>query len=195
MIQSKWTKAWDCHKFQVPGFSYNGRGFQPRDTLQDITGNSSIDKVESSLDPHNRAPKKNTSHENEVLPQDTTHLLQRPCYQWGSPCQDPAGNRTTWRPPDHHKEMQTAVVWSSLPFIRSGQKHLARHNERGKKTRQKEDEVGMDSPGVKREKWKKLVANTLAKSLMLVFSQMLSKWHNVWNLNENTFFVLTTSKQ
>ena len=39
-------------------------------------------------DPHSRAPKKNTSHENEVLPKDTTHLIQRPCYQRGSPCQD-----------------------------------------------------------------------------------------------------------
>ena len=44
---------------------------------------------------HSRAPKKNTSHGNEVLPQDTTHLIQIPCYQRGSPCQDPAGNRTT----------------------------------------------------------------------------------------------------
>ena len=26
------------------------------------------------MDPHSRAPKKNTSHGNEVLPQDTTHL-------------------------------------------------------------------------------------------------------------------------
>ena len=36
----------------------------------------------------------------EVLPQDTTHLIQRPCYQRGSLCQDPAGNWTTRRPPD-----------------------------------------------------------------------------------------------
>ena len=63
------------------------------------------------MDPYNRAPKKNTSHGNEVLPQDTTHLIQRPCYQRGSPCQDPAGNQTTGRPPDHGKESQTAVVW------------------------------------------------------------------------------------
>ena len=79
--------------------------------------------------------KKNTSHGNEVLPQDTTYLIQRPCYRRGSPCQDPAGNRTTRRPPDHRKDMQTAVVWSCHPFIRSGQNHLARHRERGKKTR------------------------------------------------------------
>ena len=53
---------------------------------------------------------------------NTTHLIQRPCYQRGSLCQDPAGNWTTWRFPDNRKEMQTAVVWSCLPFIRSGKK-------------------------------------------------------------------------
>ena len=42
-------------------------------------------------------PKKNTCHGNEVLPQDTTHHIQRPRYQRGSPCQDPAGNWTTRR--------------------------------------------------------------------------------------------------
>ena len=87
-----------------------------------------------------------------MLPQNTTHLIQRPCYQRGRPCQDPAGNRTTRRPPNHRKE--TAVVRSCLPFIRSGQNHLARHSERGKKTRQTEEEVGrqyqgMDRPGVR----------------------------------------------
>ena len=106
------------------------------------------------MDPHSRASKKNTSHGNEVLPQDTTHLIQRICYQRGSPGQDPAGNWTTRRPHDDRKETQTAVVWSCLPFIRSGQNHLARHSERGKKTRQTEEEVGrqhqgMDRPGVR----------------------------------------------
>ena len=105
------------------------------------------------MDPHSRALKKNTSHGNEVLPQDTTHLIQRPCYQRGSPCQDSANSRTTRRPPDRRKETQTAVVWSCLPFIRSGQNHLTKHSERGKKTRQTEEEVGrhhqgMDRPGV-----------------------------------------------
>ena len=51
-----------------------------------------------------------------------------------------------------HK-LHTAVLWSCLPFIRSGQDHFARHSERGKKTRQAEEEVGrqhrgMDRPGV-----------------------------------------------
>ena len=107
------------------------------------------------MDPHNhsRAPKKNTSHGNKVLP-DTMHLIQRPCYQQGSLCQDPAPNQTTQRPPEHHKEMKTAVIWSCHPFIRSGQNHLARHSERGKMTRQTEEEVGrqyqgMDRPGVR----------------------------------------------
>ena len=31
------------------------------------------------MDRYSRAPEKNTSHGNEVLPQDTTHLIQRPC--------------------------------------------------------------------------------------------------------------------
>ena len=106
------------------------------------------------MDTHTRVPKKKTSHGNEVLPQDTTHLIQRPCYQPGSPCQDPAGNWTTRRPPDHSKETHTAVVWTCLPFIRSCQNHLARHSKRGKKTRQTEKEVGrlnqgMDRPGVR----------------------------------------------
>ena len=104
------------------------------------------------MDPHSRAPKKNTSHGNEVLPQDTTHLIQRPCYQPENLCQDPAGNQTTRRPTDHCKDMETAVVWSCLPFIRFGQNHLVRHSERGKKT---EEEVGrqhqgMDTPGVRK---------------------------------------------
>ena len=106
------------------------------------------------MDPHGWAPEKNTSHGNEVLPQGIMHLIQRPCYQRGSPGQDPAGNQTTWRPPDHCKETQTVVVWSCFPLIRSGQNHLARHSERGKKTRRTKEEVGRqhqgtDRPGVR----------------------------------------------
>ena len=70
-----------------------------------------------------------------MLPQDTTHLIQRPCYQRGSPCLDLAGNRTTRRTSDHRKETPC------LPFIMSGQNHLARHCER-EKTRQTEEEMG-----------------------------------------------------
>ena len=42
-------------------------------------------------------------------------------------------NWTTRRPPNHREETKTAE-WSCIPFIRSGQNHLARHSERGKKT-------------------------------------------------------------
>ena len=74
------------------------------------------------------------------------------------------------RPPDHRKETQTAVIWSCLLLIRSGQNHLVRHSERSKKTRQTEEEVGRrirEWSGLEfarfqravenREKWKKLV--------------------------------------
>ena len=66
----------------------------------------------------------------------------------------PRSSRTTWRSPGDRKETQTAVVWSCLPFIRSGQNDLARHSERGEKTRQTEEEVGrqhqkVDRPGVR----------------------------------------------
>ena len=106
------------------------------------------------MDPHSRAPKKNTSQGNEVLLQDTTHLIQRPSYQRGSPCKDPAGSRITRRP-NHCKVTQTAVVWTCLSFIRSGKNHLARHSERAKNRRQTEEEVGrqhqgMDRPGVRK---------------------------------------------
>ena len=93
------------------------------------------------MNPHSRAPKKNTSQGNEVLPQDTTHLIQRPCYQRGSPCRDPAGNWTTRRPPDDRKRTQTAVVWSCFPFIRSGQNHFASTVKGGRR------------PGGQRKRW------------------------------------------
>ena len=59
------------------------------------------------------------------------------------------------------------MVWTSLPFIRSGKNHFARQNERRKKTRQTEEEVGRQHQGLdfakpqraveNREKWRKLV--------------------------------------
>ena len=98
---------------------------------------------------------KNTSHGNKVQPQNTTYLIQRPCYQRGRPCQDPAGNRTTRRPPDDRKETQTVVLWSCFPFIRSGKNHLARHSERGKKTRQTE-KGGGKTPSENGQAWSSL---------------------------------------
>ena len=71
------------------------------------------------------------------------------------------------------KETQTAVVWSCFPFIWPGQNHLARHSERGKKTRQTkrwEDNIrewtGLEFSKSQRavenrEKWRKLLQNHL----------------------------------
>ena len=53
-------------------------------------------------------------------------------------------------PHEDGKETQTAVVWSCLRLIRSCQNHLARHSERGKKTRQTEEEVGRQHQGMDR---------------------------------------------
>ena len=47
-------------------------------------------------------------------------------------------------------DLQIAVVRSCLPFIKSGQIHLARHSERGKTTRQREEEVGRQHQGMDR---------------------------------------------
>ena len=48
------------------------------------------------------------------------------------------------------KRRKTAVVWSCFPFIRSGQNHLPRHSERGKKSKQTEEEVGRQHQGMDR---------------------------------------------
>ena len=123
------------------------------------------------------------SHGSGVLLPNTMHLIQRPCYQRGSLRQDPAGNWPTWRP-DHRKETQTEVVWTWLLFIRYSQNHLARHSERGKKTRQTEKEVGrqhqgMDRPGIcqvqegSAEQWKLVVESS-------VVPQWPSRLRNRW---------------
>ena len=104
----------------------------------------------------------------------TAHLVQRPCYQRGSLCQYPAGNRTTWRPPELRKETQIEVVQTCLPFLKSGQQYLVRPSERGKTTRQTEKRRWEDNirewTGLEfarsqravenREKWRKLVVKS-----------------------------------
>ena len=47
-----------------------------------------------------------------MLPQDTTHLIHRPCYQRGSPCQDQTCNRTTW----NHKDLLTIIKRCKLQW-------------------------------------------------------------------------------
>ena len=55
----------------------------------------------------------------EVLLQNTMHLIQRSCYKRGSPCQHPAANRTTRWSPDHCKETQTEEVWTCVLIFNS----------------------------------------------------------------------------
>ena len=65
------------------------------------------------------------------------------------------------------------MVWIYPPFIRSGQNHLPRHSEKGKKTRQTEEEVrrqhrewtGLEFAKSQRvveirEKWRKLIVKS-----------------------------------
>ena len=130
------------------------------------------------MDPHSGAANKYTSHGNEVLPQDTTYLIKRPCYQREGPCQDTAGNWTARRPSDDHKVTQTEVVWTCIPFTRSGQNHLARHSEGGGGRRRRQDRqkkwwkdsirewTGLEFTKSmrrveNREKWRKLVVKSL----------------------------------
>ena len=89
-------------------------------------------------------------------------------------CQDPSGNWTTRRPPDHRKETQTEVVWTCLPFIRSGEKKILQGTVKGgrgqciQKKRWEDNikkwtglEFGKSHRAVEnREKWRKLVAKS-----------------------------------
>ena len=113
-----------------------------RDTLQNSTDDSSIDKVETSLerqqhfsqfldttdappchihlpvclwimDPQAELQRQLRAMEMRSYRKDTTHLMQRPCYQRESLCQDPAGNRTT-RSSYHRKEMQNGMGMSPV---------------------------------------------------------------------------------
>ena len=98
-----------------------------------------------------RAAKKNTSQANEALQQDTTHPIQRPRYQRGRQCQDPAGNRTTQKHPDYHKKRK--LQWyGHVSRSSSLAKTILRSTVKGGRRRQIEEEVGrqhqgMDRPG------------------------------------------------
>ena len=99
--------------------------------------------------------------------------MEMRCYHKILICQDPAGNQITQTPPYHHTEMQTEVVWTSLPLIRSGPNHLARHGERGRRQGRRrkrwEDNIsewtGLEFSRSQRavenrKKWRKLVAKS-----------------------------------
>ena len=125
------------------------------------------------MDPHSRALKKNTGHGNEALPQDTTHLIQRPCYQRGSPCQDPAGNLTTRKPSDHRERRK--LQWYGHVSRSSGLAKTilqgtvkGRRSQGGQRKRLEDNirewtglEFGKSQRAVEnREKWRKLVAKS-----------------------------------
>ena len=70
------------------------------------------------------------------------------------------------------------MIWTCLPFVRSGQNFFARHSERGKKTKQTEEEVGrqrQELTGLEfaksqkavenRDKWRKLVVKSSMEPL------------------------------
>ena len=97
----------------------------------------------------------------------------------------------TTRRPDHRKEVQTSVVWKRLPFIRSGQNHLARYSEggrrQGRQRKRREDNIGektglefvMSQEGVENwEKWRKLVVKS--SMVLQLPSQLRVRWLWWW---------------
>ena len=104
---------------------------------------------------------------NEVLPQDTTHLIQRPPYQRGSLCQDPACNLTTRRPFDHRWDanwsgMDMSPVHQVWPKPSSKAQWKGEEDKadrgRGEKTTSGNGQTWSSlSP---REKWRKLVVKS-----------------------------------
>ena len=111
--------------------------------------------------------------ENEVLPQNTTHHIQKSCYQRGSPCQDPAGNWTTRRPPDllttvkrrklqwyGHVSRSSGLANTILQGTVKGGRRQGRQRKRGKDNMR--EWTGLEFTKTKRamknkEKWRKLV--------------------------------------
>ena len=103
-----------------------------------------------TMDPNSRASKKNTSHRNEVLPQDTTHLIQRLSPTWTSV---PRSSRQS----DHRKTSWQIVKrrklqWCGHVFRLSGLvKTILQGTVKGARRRgrqRKRQHQGMDRPGV-----------------------------------------------
>ena len=108
------------------------------------------------MDTHSRAPKKNTSHGNEVLPQDTTHLIQRQLYQRRSPYQDQQSIAL-------QEDLLTPLVKTIL------QGTVKRERRQGRQRKRWEDNIrewtGLDFSRSQRavenrEKWRKLLVKS-----------------------------------
>ena len=119
------------------------------------------------MDPHTTAAKRNTSHGNKVLPQDTTHVIQRPCYQQGSPCQDPVGP---------HGDLLATLKRLKLEWYGHVSRSLGLAktilqgtSERGKKTRQTHVEVGRQHKAMDNFSGPVRTADLLLLLLLLLF--------------------------
>ena len=104
------------------------------------------------MDPHSRAPNKNASHENEVLPQDDTHLIHATNDEVRAKIQQAIGL---------HEDLLTIVKIRKLQWYGHVSHSLVLAKiilqgtvKGGKKTRPTEEEVerqhqGIDRPGVR----------------------------------------------
>ena len=88
----------------------------------------------------------------KMLPQDTMHLMQRPCNQWRCISQDLTGNRITWRPLTIVKRCK--LKWyghvsnsSSLPKP-SSKAQWKGEEDKADRGRSGKVHQGMDRPGV-----------------------------------------------
>ena len=111
--------------------------------------------------------------DNEVLPQDTTHLIQRPWYQRESPFQDPAGNWTTRRPLTiikRHKLQWYGHVSCSSGLAKTVLQGTVKGRRRQGRQRKRWEDSVREWTGLEfnksqravenREKWRKLVAKS-----------------------------------
>ena len=94
--------------------------------------------------------------------------------------------------PGRSTDVQTEVVWTCLPFIRSGQNHLARHSERGRRQgRQRkrlEDNI-REWTGLKFAKSQRAVENR-GKGRELVVKSQLPWLRNRWRWRSTVVILL-----
>ena len=126
--------------------------------------------------------KKNAIHGNEVLPQDTTHFIQRPCYQRRNTCQDPACIRTTRRPPDHRKETCLRSSGLAKTILQGTVKGGWRQGKQKKRWKDNiRDWTGPEFAKSQRavenrEKWTKLVVNSSPNDTPRLRERWRWKW-------------------
>ena len=104
----------------------------------------------------------------------------------GTNGEDPAGNRTTRRPPDHHKETQTEVVWTCLtvrqvwPKLSCKAQWKGEEDKADRRKRWKDNirewtclEFSKSPMAVEnREKWRKLIAKS---TIIIITPNLVAK--------------------